>query len=646
MAPASAALSHSNIYAQVVNAASASAPAPTQFPPLYHSAWPPTPLYAYPQHLGMAESSPSSSVREPVSAGSSPQPHHTLNLKNHYENHNKNYSETIPAYRCPPQPFASSHNGTGPVPGPSHRRHVPETVEPDPPLASFNAESGQDILSRLFLSLNPRENLFHAKRAALSRLAGSHHLEIPENALTRDIRHALITHFLAGGCLAVCNPETSPAHSCQCHHLRSSFVDTRSMAFYTQSILVSASVETFPHSAVEIVGTCFGFEDLSRENVLYNLARQRRILLKGRDGLHTVDGLFNSLERLPKGTLLVLSKAHGLRINASKHVLQDAIVRHISTGKSVRHEEYSFSCSAVESEFSDCAVDTGSSEDPSTRLQISILKQLCPVLKLTALRRLLRLHDVPFVDSDKTKKLRRRLKSYLTRLRSGKQFESELTSTDIARAARAKESARLRSQWPQVIPDHLKKQLLKNFNFEISRDNLATFVCGSCTEECPFKLRSTIGLDDFDINLLKRPDEFIDIHAPEQPDDDDSMDVDSTENNLDSRSHTPLPNDPASNDTASTSNSGRDDPDPDSPPNTGHKSSTREESPDAGSPSPEIPPTSPWLDPKCPEPPMPMSNTPFASLLIDPSNLEADPETNDPVVGLVKNLRRTGENIF
>ncbi|KAJ7018413.1 hypothetical protein C8F04DRAFT_1199008 [Mycena alexandri] len=192
-------------------------------------------------------------------------------------------------------------------------------------------------------------------------------------------------------------------------------------------------------------------------------------------------------------------------------------------GKCASHDGYSFSCSAVEFEFSDCAVDT-------------------------ALRRLLKLHDVPFVDSDKTKKLRRRLKSYLTRLRSSKQFEAQFTSSGIARAAHATESARLRAQWLQLIPDHLKKKPLRNFNYKISRDNLATFVCGSCTEEYPAKSR-------------KRADRFINIHAPEQPDDDDNMSVDS---DVESRSRALPPDDFDLN--ASTLDSNRNSPVPSSVP--------------------------------------------------------------------------------
>ncbi|KAJ7933320.1 hypothetical protein B0H13DRAFT_2306998 [Mycena leptocephala] len=43
-------------------------------------------------------------------------------------------------------------------------------------------------------------------------------------------------------------------------------------------------------------------------------------------------------------------------------------------------------------------------------------------------------------------------------------------------------------------------------------------------------------------------------------------------------------------------------------------------------------PAIPWLDDRCPEPPMPMANTPYSSLLINPESIGTDPETEDPVI--------------
>lgn len=62
-------------------------------------------------------------------------------------------------------------------------------------------------------------------------------------------------------------------------------------------------------------------------------------------------------------------------------------------------------------------------------------------------------------------------------------------------------------------------------------------------------MRSTIGLDDFDINLLKRPDHFVDVNAPEDAADNDAMSLDTEQDARDTRSMSPdFSNAPASPD--------------------------------------------------------------------------------------------------
>lgn len=48
----------------------------------------------------------------------------------------------------------------------------------------------------------------------------------------------------------------------------------------------------------------------------------------------------------------------------------------------------------------------GTIDSPSVRLQVNILQQLAPILQVRPLQRLLELHDVRYVESDKAKELR------------------------------------------------------------------------------------------------------------------------------------------------------------------------------------------------------------------------------------------------
>jgi hypothetical protein len=190
------------------------------------------------------------------------------------------------------------------------------------------------------------------------------------------------------------------------------------------------------------------------------------------------------------------------------------------------------------------------------------------------------LHDVSYVETDNVKKLRNRLKRFLDRLDRGKFGDDELSLTGSTRKARAREHARLRNEWPQVIPDHLKRKLLANFNLEISSTALATFVCASCVENCPIDDKVALPFEDFDMNSLKRPDEFIDIRA--------------------------------------------------------------EDSEMSGEKTDEIVPDDlhPWPDSRCSDPPMPRpDNSPYHSLLVDQCSLEQDTETLEPALAVCRKCR-------
>ncbi|KAJ7879709.1 hypothetical protein B0H13DRAFT_1892132 [Mycena leptocephala] len=202
-----------------------------------------------------------------------------------------------------------------------------------------------------------------------------------------------------------------------------------------------------------------------------------------------------------------IAQAHGIFLEgATNESLREAITQHVGMGMCVAHEEFApFSgCSSLESEVPPNS-ETGSCNDPSVRLQI---RQLMPVSKTRPLRRLLELHDVSYLESENAKKLRQRLKSYLIRLRSGKYAQDIVGVPGTNLRLRAQESSRLRKEWPQLVPARLKNKLLANFNMEISQDTLATFVCGSCSENCPIVDKCTLGFEDFDINLLSRPDDI------------------------------------------------------------------------------------------------------------------------------------------
>ncbi|KAJ7467668.1 hypothetical protein FB451DRAFT_1178037 [Mycena latifolia] len=98
--------------------------------------------------------------------------------------------------------------------------------------------------------------------------------------------------------------------------------------------------------------------------------------------------------------------------------------------------------------------DDSGFDDPSTLLQIQLLRHVCPLVTQKSLRRLLDLHDVIYEELDKVKQLRKRLNGFLKRLTTGKSSADEAPVMDgDAPRRRARSRARLRA-------DRLKRKLL------------------------------------------------------------------------------------------------------------------------------------------------------------------------------------------
>jgi hypothetical protein len=133
------------------------------------------------------------------------------------------------------------------------------------------------------------------------------------------------------------------------------------------------------------------------------------------------------------------------------------------------------------------------------------MRQIAPILTIRALRRLLDMHGVKYAVTDNLSKLRNHLYSFLHHLDCGKGADVDITSLGIERIAYQQELKRLRVDWPQVVPDHLKRKHVREFNLEISSASLTTFACGSCNELCPITAKQTLSFKEFDLDLLRRP---------------------------------------------------------------------------------------------------------------------------------------------
>ncbi|KAJ7865938.1 hypothetical protein B0H13DRAFT_1898325 [Mycena leptocephala] len=207
--------------------------------------------------------------------------------------------------------------------------------------------------------------------------------------------------------------------------------------------------------------------------ILNELGARRQGLVNQHSTEHPARVLFETIENIPKGSLICLALSHGLDIKVGDRILTSEALRvkiyaRVGTGQ-CKHREGQVShlgCSSIEAQL-DPSTSDFKQDDPSKRMQIQILKQLAPVLKTRPLRRLLELHDVSYTESDKLKKLRKRLKSFLYSLASGKPMSGE--------------------------------------SVEIFPKTLSFIVYGSCAEHLPDSEYTTLCLNDFDLDLLSRP---------------------------------------------------------------------------------------------------------------------------------------------
>ncbi|KAJ7930755.1 hypothetical protein B0H13DRAFT_2531818 [Mycena leptocephala] len=212
-----------------------------------------------------------------------------------------------------------------------------------PPTGKFLAERGQsskssssfirredidgnEILAELLLSADNDANVFVMAPKLLIKLLNSHHIAKPQDLTIHGARHALLTHLLTG----------------------------QAQSFAVLSILISASEDRLPDSALKLVAECLGLNADERSTILKELNRRRRRLASEHQSSHTARTLFEHLDSLHKGTLLSIAQAHGILLDRpTSESLRNTISEHVAMGQCVTHEGFApfLGCSSLESEF-------------------------------------------------------------------------------------------------------------------------------------------------------------------------------------------------------------------------------------------------------------------------------------------------------
>jgi hypothetical protein len=283
------------------------------------------------------------------------------------------------------------------------------------------------------------------------------------------------------------------------------------------SLLISST----PHSpyAVSTIASVLGIQvypdaniDDALQNVQLQLISKRSQLVQQFSTDHPSGHVFDGLDSLPLPSLVSLATLHGLSChNPSPSALRHPITTHFASGACGAQAmgALSIACQSVVAQmFPSYPSEAVTQEEFQQMLQIRLLSHLQPRLSRAVARRILTLHNVEFSMQDGPAKLRSLLGKYLKSLDSKRScYKSKQAKRDNKTEARARESTKLKEEWPQLISPGLKEKFKQYFNQLISKEALSTFTCGSCVERCNMSMRRTIPFEDFDLNLLRRPDE-------------------------------------------------------------------------------------------------------------------------------------------
>ncbi|KAF8417164.1 hypothetical protein L210DRAFT_3636415, partial [Boletus edulis BED1] len=199
----------------------------------------------------------------------------------------------------------------------------------------------------------------------------------------------------------------------------------------------------------------------------------------------------NNVEGLTRGGLLSVGFAHGVTLQGNRDSMRDTLISHLSSGECALHACKNLpACASIMQTFV-----VGHVSPDRFVLRMCMLDAMCSGrIKSLPLKRLLRVLKVPFESDMTLPQLRKTLGRYVQRLRT----EQEHRITEVAH-----------SDWPVLLSDQQKTDVVKRFREATSSEALKMFVCSSCNERRSVSDGNEVPLVDIDTNLLKRPDRRI-----------------------------------------------------------------------------------------------------------------------------------------
>lgn len=204
------------------------------------------------------------------------------------------------------------------------------------------------------------------------------------------------------------------------------------------------------------------------------------------------------VETLGKQSMQHLSTQHNVSVDPEHNVdsMKTAVVDHISAGGC--QASTSSLCKSINDEYQN------SEAGPMSDLETYILQLAAKKAKLSkkGLRRVLKSRNIEFDGNDNNGDLRRHLRSYITKLRKGKQSEwsrNQRTEIEDEYQHRLDE---IREEWPHSVPMDLKENCLRHFRTATSSESLREFTCACCAESVNLSNCRVRQLTEFNLEIM------------------------------------------------------------------------------------------------------------------------------------------------
>ncbi|KAJ7234431.1 hypothetical protein C8J57DRAFT_1531590 [Mycena rebaudengoi] len=366
-------------------------------------------------------------------------------------------------------------------------------------------------------STHSRISVFYSDLPTIHRALELH--AIPHYEMTLiQCRHALIHHLATGACvdhqsdvLATARPDRSA-----CHALAQDFKNAAAMSEAVLTLILEAdhkkmATENLCHVASSLNITTVGSRNLRfklKNAIRQNLVTVASAVADSRSSASVAD-FFSSFESHRKPVLLSIAALHQVQLpdKPGMEDIRKAISEHILSGHCTQFSAPRCPLTAVPQPdcLDVCNEWRQNAIDPD--IQVHILKAINRnKVSPKTMWRILRILNVDFDESEPIKELRKKLRLYITALRKGKHVERE-RQAEIELQTRYKEEVqKVRESWPQLVPQSLKDKIIALFRERTSSEALTNFTCASCAEAVPLHSHCSMSLNDFDLQLLKRPD--------------------------------------------------------------------------------------------------------------------------------------------